>query len=460
MEPWRPRLRISFLLAALLLGACSPQTARTTATPSPTGDSASPGSNPTVSASPTPSIDVDPQALRGVTIQVWQAFAGAAAGVFIDQVAQFNLSNEWGIQVVPGNYSDYITLFETVEQAAAAGSAPDMLAALPEQILAWNDSSLLLDLTPYMGDPAWGMGAELNDMPEVFLAQDAVEGKQLGLPAQRSARFIYYNQSWARELGFNEPPATAEEFRQQACAANASFRSDTSPQNDGYGGWYMDTNWQSIYAWMLAFGGGVVNAGEYTFRTEPNLDALQFLKGLYDDHCAWFSNDLGALESFNRRLALFANGDLAEVALETQAMARVNNTDEWTLIPYPGSQGSALVVHGPSYSVFKSTPERQLAAWLFMRWILSPTRQAGWVDAYGLFPLGPTEMTVAPSPQWQAAVAGLSVAQGLPQLVSWQKARYLLQDGATFIFQTPIPLDQIPEILNEMDATAKEIEGK
>ncbi|PIZ25991.1 MAG: ABC transporter substrate-binding protein, partial [Chloroflexi bacterium CG_4_10_14_0_8_um_filter_57_5] len=45
--------------------------------------------------------------------------------------------------------------------------------------------------------------------------QDPVNGQRLGAPAQRSARFLFYNQTWARELGFSAPPATADEFRQQ-----------------------------------------------------------------------------------------------------------------------------------------------------------------------------------------------------------------------------------------------------
>ena len=145
-----------------------------------------------------------------------------------------------------------------------------------------------------------------------------LDGKQLGLPAQRSARFLFYNQTWAHELGFSSPPATADEFRQQACAANASFRTDTSPQNDGYGGWIVDTNWQTTYSWLLAFGGGVVDGDSYAFRTDPNLAALQFLKGLYDDNCAWLSTEPTPFDSFARRSALFVSGDLAEVAAGSQ----------------------------------------------------------------------------------------------------------------------------------------------
>ncbi len=235
--------------------------------------------------------------------------------------------------VTQTGYGDYPSLFDAVNSAIESGGTPDLVAALPEQTLAWDASGSVVDLTPYLNDPTWGLGSGgAADFPSVFWAQDKVAGKQLGVPAQRSARFLFYNKTWAHELGFDNPPSTADEFRQQACAANASFRSDSDPQNDGYGGWIVDTDWQTIYSWMLAFGGGVVDAnGSYGFQTDPNLAALQFLKGLYDDNCAWLAVDPTNpkdishgpyFDQFAKRLALFVSGDLAEIPLAAESMSQ------------------------------------------------------------------------------------------------------------------------------------------
>jgi ABC-type glycerol-3-phosphate transport system substrate-binding protein len=62
-------------------------------------------------------------------------------------------------------------------------------------------------------DPLYGLSpADLADFPAVIWNQDDVDGKRFGVPAQRTARFLLYNQSWARELGFDSPPATSAEF--------------------------------------------------------------------------------------------------------------------------------------------------------------------------------------------------------------------------------------------------------
>jgi len=454
------------LLAALMLSACSPGSPTPASTLGSSTVTKTTGPTPTVTPAPTPPIGVDAADLRGVSLQVWHAFAGGAYGVFANQVALFNAINEWGIVVAQTGYGDYTTLFDAVNAALESGGAPALVAALPEQTLSWDASASVVNLSPYLGDPAWGLGSYgIADFPPVFWAQDNLDGKQLGIPAQRSARFLFYNQTWAHELGFDSPPATADEFRQQACAANAYKRTDASPQNDGYGGWIVDTDWQTTYSWLLAFGGGVVDGKAYGFRTDPNLAALQFLKGLFDDNCAWLSTEPTPFDSFAGRSALFVSGDLAEAPMANESMSRLNNADEWTLVPFPGTAGSVLVTYGPSYNVLKSTPEKQLAAWLFARWLLSPENQAQWVEATGLFPLRNSVLDLigpyrTASPQWDVAVGNLSLAQGVPQLASWRKVRYVLEDGTKVIFQTNIPVDQIPSVLTEIDSTAKEISDK
>ena len=462
------------LLAWLILSGC------TLVSPTPTATSVQPVVNGTTTPSPSPSpissptqpapIGVNSAALQGVSIQVWDAFApgkdpsSGAAQVFASQVALFNHVNQWGISVKPTNFADYPSLFDAMNNAIGSGSgSPDLVAALPEQALTWNISHSVVDLTPYMNDLTWGLaGDAIADFPSVFWSQEKINGVQLGVPAQRSAHFLFYNKTWAQELGFTTPPQTAAEFQQQACAANASLIKDTDPQNDGYGGWIVDTSWQTTYSWLLAFGGGVADGTSYGFRTDPNRAALQFIKGLYDHHCAWLSTEPTPFDSFALHSALFVSGDLAEVPLAAESMSRLKNKDEWTLIPFPGTTGRVLVAYGPSYTVLRSTPVKQLAAWLFARWLLSAQNQAQWVESTGLFPLRDSVLPqIGPfrdaSPQWETAVSDLSLLQGVPQLASWRQVRYVLEDGAKVIFQVNTPLDQIAAALINMDSMAQEL---
>jgi ABC-type glycerol-3-phosphate transport system substrate-binding protein len=358
------------------------------------------------------------------------------------------------------------------------------VAAPPEQTLAWDASGAVVDLAPYIRDPEFGLtGDEVADFPPVIWQQDEVGGRRLGVPAERSARFLFYNLTWARELGFEHPPVTADEFRGQACSANFSFRTDADQTNDGYGGWIVDADWMTVYPWLLAFGGsvvvpvparGVINESGYRFQTDQNLAALEFLKTLKDDACAWmtadpenpFAVDPGPFyEQFAHRSALFITGDLTEAAAFSAALTRLGSADEWTMIPFPGPGAQAVTVYGPSYTLLASTPERQLAAWLFVRWLLLPENQADWVEAAGTLPLRTAALDLLAAyrsahPQWNAAVQALPLAQGVPQRADWRTLRYVLADGALSIFRLDVPLADIPNVLAEMDATAEELSHK
>jgi multiple sugar transport system substrate-binding protein len=450
------------LLAALALPACATPSTATTPTASAADRTPAAGTlTPTPTALPT--IEVDAAALRGITVRVWHAFSGPAYQIFTGQVAQFNAFNEWGINVLPSAYPDYVGLSDAIGTAIIANEAPDLVAALPEQALAWDADGWVVDLNASLTDPDWGLSVDsLAEIPAPFLAQDDVGGRQLGVPAQRSTRLLFYNETWAHELGFSAPPQTPDEFRQQACAANAAFRSDASIQNDGYGGWVVDSDWQTAYSWLLAFDGGVQDGDAYRFRSDANLEALQFIKGLYDDACAWVSTEPNPFNAFAGRKALFVSGDLAQVPYAAGVLSRAGNTDDWTVLPFPGAHGSVLVAYGPSYIVLKSTPERQLAAWLFARWLLSPEIQAQWVEATNLLPLRSSVLDMIQPyrttyPQWDAAVADLPLAVVVPQLASWGKVRYVLEDGLTVIFRTNTPADGLASVLAEMDAMAEEL---
>jgi multiple sugar transport system substrate-binding protein len=462
------RLVVLFLVVVLTVAACVPvSTPENTPYPPTETSTLGPGLIPSATSSPTstplPTLEVDTSALQGVHIRVWNAFAGQTETLFSGQVAQFNADNQWGVVVESHPYGDYTSLYDAVNTALDSNQTPDLVVSLPEQTLSWNARGVVVDLRPYLVDPKWGMTSDdLADIPAIFLKQDSVNGHQVGLPAQRSSRFIFYNQTWAHELGFSDPPATLEEFRQQACAANASFLKDSDPKNDGYGGWIVDTNWQTAYSWFLAFQGGVVDGDSYTFRTDPNLAALQYVKDLFDSHCAWLSTEPTPFDSFARRSALFVTGDLAEITSETNSMAAQKNTDQWTVIPFPGEQGSLIVTYGPSYTVLKSSPEKQLAAWLFTSWLLSPESQAQWVETTGLFPLRNTVLDmIGPyrqaSPQWDTAYSALSEAVNVPQLASWRKVRYVLEDGMNALFQENLSSDKLPVLLTEMDSMAQEL---
>ncbi|HLO33635.1 MAG TPA: extracellular solute-binding protein [Anaerolineales bacterium] len=458
--------RIALFSVLFIVSACTPSISSDSKTPTPRPNATGNASGANTPAPAVSRLKVQKEALRGVQVKVWHPWFGAEASLFESQVKEFNTQNEWGIVVSAESKGNYSELFSQTDAAFKDSGAPQIVIGLPEYALEWQDH--VVDLKPYVSDPVYGWSPfEISDFPTVIWKQDEVGDKRFGVPAQRTARFILYNQSWARELGFDTPPATSSEFEQQACAAHKALGSDTDSNNDALGGWLIDTNAMTPLSWMIAFGGGVQEEQGYRFLTPGNIAAFKYVKILQQKSCAWVASpDLPVLDRFAARQALFVTAGLEDFPDQVRAFAAAKNKDQWTVLEFPGDKHKALVVYGSSFIMFKSDDPTQLAAWLFMRWMLSAENQARWVQSTGLFPLRESTMELlgdysASHPQWAEAVKLLPEGQTTPQLASWRLVRIMLEDGFGDMFDTirhPDLTDgQVPLILKQMDGTAEDL---
>ncbi len=332
------RATLALLLVILTSAACQPtlieSTPATTAAATPTA---------TQKAVPRPQPPVVGMNLRGVGIQVWHPWFGPEAGLINSQVAEFNQKNEWGITVRTKGHTGYTELYNDVTEALPGNEAPQLAVAMPEHALAWDTEGYVVDLSAYLADPGYGFSTdELTDFPTVFLDQELLEGRRLGLPAQRSANFLVYDRTWAAELGFSDPPRNPQEFREQACAAHAALNRDDDVANDVRGGWLMRTDAMTFLSWLSTFGGGVLDGAGYRFLSPRNLEATVFLKQLYDDGCSWLAPaGENPAAAFATRQALFGMAPLEEFSELGRAMASAQNTDHWSLLGFPGATRAA-----------------------------------------------------------------------------------------------------------------------
>ncbi len=455
------RWLILFFLLIFILSACQASDSdistttpkvRATKTPAPT--------KPPIAES---RLGVPAEALEGLTVDVWHPWYGAPANLFESQVDEFNETNPWRIQVRVTGQQNYNELYSLASAAVHGPNRPDVVIGLPEYAIEWKEQEAVLDLNPYVSDPLYGLsGSEIADFPAVFWEQDQVGSERLGIPAQRTARFLLYNQTWAEELGFDDPPANANEFQEQACEANKSMLSDEDLQNDGMGGWLIDTHPITNISWLLAFGGGVQESDGFRFLRPENIDATRFIKGLAENGCAWKTQDTEPLKKFVDRSALFATSSLEDLPDLARDFAFASSTDQWTVLTFPGTESSALIVYGASYILFTSDNADQLAAWLLVRWLLSPENQVDWVNTAGLFPLQTATMGLltdytAGHPQWAEAVKLLPQGRITPQLAAWRTVRVALGDGFNFMFRVDTPTGQVPTILAQLDAIVTDL---
>lgn len=402
-------------------------------------------------------LGVSVESLEGVEVRVWHPWYGVESSLFENLAAEFNEKNEWGIKLVAESQVNFTNLYENTTAALPTADKPDMVIALPEHALGWDANGVVVDLNPYAQDPLYAM--ETGDIPNVFWNQDHINGKRLGIPAQRTARFLLWNETWAGEIGFSSPPDAPDDFKQQACRAQQAMLKDAVPQNDFMGGLYVNTEPMTAYAWLLAFEGGVLDGSSYRFLTPNNIKAFRFLRELSESLCSWQVAGTNPFEAFANRQALFVAASLEDLPSVARAFAAAENTDEWNVVAFPGASEDALVVYGSSYVVLKSTPQKQLAAWLFIKWMLENEQDARMVEATHLFPIRSSSLDLLDNyekthPQWVQTVKLLPQGEMQPQLASWRQVKTVIGDGFTHMYRVSVPSGQVPAILAQMESIA------
>jgi ABC-type glycerol-3-phosphate transport system substrate-binding protein len=235
---------------------------------------------------------------------------------------------------------------------------------------------------------------------------------------------------------------------------------DTPTENDGMGGLLIDTSWQTAVSWLNGFEGGILEQNDYRFLTPNNIKAFTFLKESADMGCAWKpAPDADVYAAFANRQALFASAALEDFPSQSRAFADANNGDVWTVMPYPEN---GLIVYGSSYVMLKSTPEKQFATWLFMRWLLEPEQDAKLVEATHLFPIRKSSVDLLSDYmkshlQWVSALNLLPDAAIQPQLVSWRSVKVMIGDGFDSMFRVDVLSGRVAEILAKMESTSREL---
>jgi ABC-type glycerol-3-phosphate transport system substrate-binding protein len=219
-----------------------------------------------------------------------------------------------------------------------------------------------------------------------------------------------------------------------------------------------------MVGWLYAFGSPITEPSGYGYKlnTSEAQRALEYLKGLQASGCAWFDTEVDAKGEFANRQALFVVGSMFDITAQQQAFMQAGNNDEWLFIPFPSNTEPVVDSYGPSLLITRSTPARQLAAWLVAEWLVYPPNQAKWAEELGTYPTRQSSFNYLPeattaNPQQAQAMALLPRARSEPSLASWSVMRWAFEDVMEQLFEPQFGVDQIPALLENLQSVATEI---
>lgn len=326
---------------------------------------------------------IDPS---GVTLTYWHQYDSPEARAALETVVQsFNAGNPYGIRVEATAFPGYGRLRRAMNQAIIRGGLPDLVAGYPDDALSYQLDDALVELTPYLTDPRWGLTpAALADLdPRLLDAWVDADGRRLGWATPASASVLIVNLGLLRELGFAGSPRTLSELHQMACASAA--------QGAGRG-FPLVLNATLLETLVAGQGGNLWLGDRWDFTSEPVLTALNWVAELARAGCAYTPDEVyGGTQDFAQGLipvALTSTAGLTTIVNQMAAAGPV--VTDWALVPTPPQSAGApprLHLFTPGIMLVRSTPEAQLAAWLFLRHLTESEAGWAWARQMALFPV-------------------------------------------------------------------------
>lgn len=398
---------------------------------------------------------------EGQTITFWHAMSsGANLEGMTAVVDEFNATNEYGITVEPVAQGSQGDLETAVNGAIATGELPNLTMGFPNGLNRWYSLDVIAGLNEYLNDPVYGLTeAEMDAIYEgPYSSGTLADGTQVGIPMHQSAQVNFYNHTWAQELGFDGPPETSEEFKEQVCAAAEANNNDDNPDNDGTGGYVYFPGASTVAPWIWAFGGDLLNEDGtgYDLNSQEAIDVAMFFRDLAENGCIIFTPSFPNPE-FAGRLTLVATSSTAGIPFQASAMEEAGNNDNWGATPFVGPDGNPVVnAFGQMIGIVRTNPDQDLASWIFLKYLTSAEIQADWIGYTGYFP-SQTTTDVGDRPSedeiWAGALALLDSAMAEPNLAAHGAVRGAIQDAYFAILDAETE-EEVIAILDELDQTA------
>ncbi len=350
-----------------------------------------------VMAQDDPYADVDPS---GQTVVFWHQHSGTREEQLVEIIAEFNESNEYGITVEALNQGGYGDIYNRMTVNLSSGEAlPSLVVAYGNQSATYHLLDGLVDMSTLVESPTWGLSEEDQaDFFQSFYNADifpVFDDIRLGFPPNRSMEVLYFNADWLAELAeagaisFEGAPQTPEQFQEAACAATANPFSGATGETAAIG-YQLSTDASRFASWTFGFGGDVFDyeAGQYKLNGEESVAMVEFIKGLFDEGCAGeIFERFGDQANFGNGNTLFTVGSSSGLPFYKSAVEAGANFD-WSVAPVPYvTENPVQNIYGASVSIAKTTPEQELATWLFVKYYTSPEVQADWAVASNYFPV-------------------------------------------------------------------------
>lgn len=318
---------------------------------------------------------------KPITIEYWHVNSNDWGGNEVKKIIdEFNKTNDKNIQVV-GKYvpNQYQGVIQQAQAGIAGGNPPDVA------MMGYNYLSYVNGNLPYtpIEDVAALDKEEPNFLKDHFLPNiidlsKADDGTIVGLSYGLSNPILYYNADMLTEVGWDpeNPPKTWDEV----ITLSEKIRDKTG----NYGLYIQEPpdNWAQ-YALVKSNGGNWLENGEVVVDSPEVIEVFQMMGDMVKNKLAFRGKQEEGQQAFG-------NGKIAMYYTTIGRMSGIKEQSKFdlrtTTSPTFGDKPRSVPAGGNSLVVFAKDPDRQKAAWEFIKYLQSPEALTRWVEGTGYLP--------------------------------------------------------------------------
>jgi ABC-type glycerol-3-phosphate transport system substrate-binding protein len=377
---------------------------------------------------------VSKPAAAPVTITFWHGMNGTDPGTqggtlktLVDQYKQVAPNVTINLDFTPYTASE---LQQKVTGAIVARSTPDLVQAFESDVAAWYKAGAIAPLDDYVKNSL--TPADLDDIQKTLLDSGRFpqyENRLLSFPFNRSIYVVYYNKPELTKAGFPDGPKTWDDVTaacpkivaDMPCYAIQPSSDSFLPVVWGRGGEVLSPDLKkSLF-------NGPEGVAALTFDVTNVKNKSAYVSKGFD-----WQNDFGA--------GKVAMSPVTTIAGDPFIAKAVNNTFELGIAPVPTAAGKPVksLFSGTNLSIMKSTPEKQQAAWDFIKWLTETKQSAYWSVQTAYLPVRKSALNeqmmkdyIAKTPRLKVALDMIPTGAPGISVAGWADARTVLQDAIT-----------------------------
>ena len=333
-----------------------------------------------------------------VTLTLWHNFGGQMQATMDAQIGEFNatIGKENGIIISITSISGSAALQEKLTMIAAgdpgAPEMPDITTCYPSTAVLLANQGLITPLDE------WFTEAELADYLPQFLEEGKLlDGALYVFPFAKSTEVLFLNQTlfepFSLDTGITTDSLTTFEGLAEAAIRYYLWTDAQTPDTPGDGKslYKADSAFNLAQVGMKQMGSSLFD-GEALRLNTPEFERVwkvlfePAVKGGYAMYDG-YSSDLSKTGDI-----LCSTGSTAGILFYGDEITYPDNTKksvEYAVLPYPTFAGGEKIAiqRGGGLAVAKSTPEKEEAAALFLKWFTSPEQNMRFVASTGYLPV-------------------------------------------------------------------------